>query len=216
MMIDVVTIDGPVASGKSSVAKALAQHLQFKHLNTGLLYRAAAYLAADQEPGDFAWLADVRYDFADGQPVIFWRGQRLANSFLYSPVMDQAASLLSADAALRALLLPIQREVAQRYHLIADGRDCGSVVFPDATVKIFLTATPRVRAERLKCSTERDYAGMSIEAITAEVRARDARDQERAVAPLVVPKGATIIDSSDLSFAQTVAKCLALVQEHQM
>lgn len=207
----IVTIDGPVASGKSSVAKALAQQLGFKHLNSGMLYRAIAYLSAQSPAQEHDWHNDLTYDFVGTEPVVFWQKQPIVKELLYSPAMDVASSKVSANHVIRELLFAIQRELATRYDLVADGRDCGSVVFPDAAVKIFLTADPLVRAQRLMWSTDRHYKGMTLEAIQAEVTMRDERDINREHAPLIVPQGGVVIDSSDLNFEQTLQACIDLI-----
>jgi cytidylate kinase len=207
----IITIDGPVASGKSSIAKAMAERLGFKHCNTGMLYRAVAYLAPQHEGTGYGWVAGLRYTFDGAQSVVFWQGKQIPKALLYGPGIDSLASKLSVDATLRNFLLPVQRAVAFEYDVIADGRDCGSVVFPHADVKIFLTAAPAVRAKRLMLAQDRHYLEMSLEDIADELAARDERDFKRACAPLVVPEGGVIVDSSDLTFDQTLEACLALI-----
>lgn len=209
----VITIDGPVASGKSSVAKALAQRFGFNHVNTGLLYRVVAYLSAVHHNEVYAIPADMRYDFIDEKPIVYWHEVAIDDSFLYSPLIDQQASKISADARLRMLLLPIQQALATTHNIIADGRDCGSVVFPRADVKIFLTAETMVRARRLMQNHHRHYAGMSLEEVAHEIIMRDNNDKNRTVAPLLVPPGAIVIDSTVQSFEQTVEVCQALIAQ---
>ncbi|MBM3893699.1 (d)CMP kinase [Candidatus Dependentiae bacterium] len=208
----VITIDGPVASGKSSVAKELALRFGFNHVNTGLLYRVVAYLSAVHNNNLYAIPADMRYDFIDDKPIVFWHEVAIDDSFLYSPLIDQEASKISADARLRALLLPIQQALALTHKIIADGRDCGSVVFPQAKVKLFLTAETMVRAQRLMDNQDRHYAGMSVEEVAHEIIMRDNNDKNRDVAPLLVPTGAVIVDSTELTFEQTVEACQAFIQ----
>ncbi|NDD54005.1 cytidylate kinase, partial [bacterium] len=185
----------------------------FNQLNTGLLYRAVAYLRgrdASSQLSDI--IAGLRYTFDDHKPLIYWREELLSQELLYTPSIDQGASLLSADPAVRQALLPVQRALAAGHNVIADGRDCGSVVFPSADVKIFLTASVLVRAQRLMHAADRQYEGMTLEAIMEQVRVRDERDKTRAIAPLIVPPTAVVIDSSDLNFEQTVAACAALIK----
>jgi cytidylate kinase len=200
----IVTIDGPVASGKSSVAKELARRFGFNHVNTGLLYRVVAYLSAVHKNDMLSVPEDMRYDFVDGKPMVYWHEVVIEESCLYSPLIDQEASRLSADPALRNLLLPLQKEVAKTHNIIADGRDCGSVVYPQAEVKFFLTAEATVRARRLMANKDRHYASLSLDEIAHEILVRDCNDQKREVAPLVIPQGAIVIDSTNLTFEQTV------------
>ena len=213
----IITIDGPVASGKSSVAKRLAADLQIHHLNTGMLYRTVALLMqqGDDPKGD--WIAQLTYQVVPGDAngssnaTILLAGKPITGN-LYGPDIDQAASKISADAHIRQLLLPVQQAVAQGCSVVADGRDCGSIVFPQAAVKIYLTADEKVRAQRLMRDPARRYAQMSLEAVVAEICERDERDKKRAVAPLVVPENATIIDSSNLTFEQTVERCKEVIR----
>ena len=209
----VITIDGPVASGKSSVAKELAGRFGFNHVNTGLLYRVVAYLSAVHNNNVYAIPADMRYDFINDKPIVFWHEVAIDDSFLYSPLIDQEASKISADSRLRTLLLPIQQALAVTHNIIADGRDCGSIVFPHAEVKIFLTAETMVRARRLMQNQQRHYAGMSLEEVAHEIIMRDNSDKKRTVAPLLVPSGAIEIDSTLLTFEQTVEVCQALIKQ---
>ena len=208
----IITIDGTVASGKSSVAKRLAADLGMHHLNTGLLYRTVALLSKQGAAVDAAWIKDLTYDVSAVEGTVLFKGQPVLGD-VYNPDIDQAASKISADKQIRQLLLPVQRTVGDRYDIVADGRDCGSVVFPDAAVKIYLTANESVRAQRLMNDPARRYAAMEHNAVITEIRERDQRDKERDVAPLVIPQGATVIDSSDLTFEQTVARCNEVVAE---
>ena len=209
----VITIDGPVASGKSSVAKELARRFGLDHVNTGLLYRVVAYLSVVHHNEMLTIPEDLRYDFMDGKPVVLWHEIVIDESFLYSPLIDQAASKLSGDARLRKLLLPIQQCLAVTHNVIADGRDCGSVVYPHADVKIFLTADSMVRARRLMQNKNRHYAGLSLEEVAHEVLMRDSNDEKRVVAPLVVPVGGVVIDSTTLTLEQTIDAAEALITQ---
>jgi cytidylate kinase len=209
----VITIDGPVASGKSSIAKELSQRFGFNHVNTGLLYRVVAYLSAVHHNDVYAIPADMRYDFIADKPLVFWHEVAIDDSFLYSPLIDQVASKISADARLRTLLLPIQQTLALTHNIIADGRDCGTVVFPQAEVKLFLTAETMVRAQRLMLNENRHYAGMSLEEVAHEIIMRDNNDKNRDVAPLLVPVGAVVVDSTQLTFEQTVEACQAFIKQ---
>lgn len=220
----IITIDGPCASGKSSVARVLAKKLGFHYLQTGLFYRAAAYVALARHPEvnrhDFKQVAELftqlsHDDLAaievieyrcNEQEVEVWCGGLDITGFLHEVSIGQAASVISVQKIVRDRLLRAQRDVAGRHDIVADGRDCGSIVFPHAHHKFYLTARVDVRAVRLLHDPERKAQDMTLAQAIADIEQRDERDMNRAVAPLVIPNGATIIDSSDLTFDQTVAR----------
>jgi cytidylate kinase len=211
----VITIDGPVASGKSSVAQELANRLNFYYLNTGLLYRSIAYILStvkhkvlEVEPvqlltiDDLSFVQDLIYEYSNGKPHIFYDGQEITSA-LYAARMDQGASIVSACPAVRQALLSLQRSIAQKHDLVADGRDCGSVIFPQAEIKFFLTADVDVRAHRLHNDPRRNVT-QTFDDIKTSLIQRDERDRTRAIAPLVIPNDAIVIDNSALTFDQTV------------
>ncbi len=212
-----ITIDGPVASGKSSVARLLAMRLGFYYLNTGMLYRGAAYVII-HERGDgvmtpaaldalsydqLACISDLSYEYHDNKPHVFYKNQDISQQ-LYSPVLDRAASIVSAVVSVRALLLDVQRAVSKKYSIVADGRDCGTVVFPDAQAKFFLTADPEIRARRLIADAARKNDNLSFEQALAQLHERDQRDATRVIAPLRQPQDALVIDNSHLTLDQTL------------
>ncbi|MCK4517659.1 (d)CMP kinase [Candidatus Babeliales bacterium] len=232
----IITIDGPVASGKSSVAKALAKELGFYYLYTGLLYRAVAYLLIKENGGDFAqglaheWLAtsevefikDICYDYGEesgnSRPYIFYKNEEITEH-LYDRSLEQPASIVSANKYVRAGLLETQRNIGKKYDIVADGRDCGSVVFPEADYKFYLTADVDVRVRRLLLDKKRHILAKSIQAeektsqlAKEELERRDKRDREREVAPLVIPEGAIVVDNSKLSQLETINKFLACIK----
>jgi cytidylate kinase len=228
----IITIDGPAASGKSSVAKRLAEKLHIYYLYTGLLYRAFAYLLVrHHQHGDhlsasggfsMAVITDedlclidlIVYDYCDGKPRITVDGVAITEH-LYSQGISQFASFVSADQHVRERLLPVQRSVAVRYDIIADGRDCGTVVFPQADIKFYLTAAVDVRVQRIMNDSTRMIKDDEIrfEALKADLEMRDHRDQNRQIAPLKIPKDALVIDNSDLTLDQTVALFLRNIQD---
>jgi cytidylate kinase len=226
----VVTIDGPAGAGKSTASRALAERLGFTYLDTGALYRAVAVAAGDD--AELAARVDACADvtqvaradetrlaaIARGLPLAFSaNGTRLAiggrdvTAEIRRPEIGQRASKISALAAVRAALLDVQRRIGAAGGVVAEGRDVGSVVFPDAEVKIFLTADVRERARRRTA----ELVGRGLPADEAEVRreieSRDARDAARAAAPLVCPEGALVVDSSALSPEAVVAVMLDAV-----
>ncbi len=223
----IITIDGPAGSGKSSTAKALAHSLGFYYLNTGLLYRAIAYIVtegladggaasddlyASLQPSDLTFLDRITYHYSDNQPRIIFNQQDITSK-LSGPIMDKAASCIAANPIVRQALVRVQRSIVQAYDLVTDGRDCGSVVFPAAQVKFFLTADVVVRAQRLLADVVRSGKLSSLQEMEADLVQRDQRDQERKIAPLVIPDDAVVIDNSTLTLEQTVAEMLECVHE---
>lgn len=222
----IITIDGPVASGKSTVAKALAKELGFYYLNTGLLYRATAYVLMQKfdvaeltdklmeglAEHDLACLYDLSFKNIHDALHVFVHDKDLTEE-LAQRVYEKPASIISSHPLVRERLLNVQRDVAKRYSIIADGRDCGSVVFPDADVKFFLTASPDVRALRLFNDPKRKTAGATVEEVKASIMQRDERDRSRSIAPLRVPEDALMIDNSEWSFETTVATMLADIRK---
>jgi cytidylate kinase len=214
---NIITIDGPAASGKSSIAQALAQKLGYYYLYTGLLYRAVAYIVTHIQksatlPEDLTFIGDISYEYHDGKPHVFYKGQDIT-SFLQDGTLDQQASIVSANMQVRQALLQVQRAVANNYDIIADGRDCGSVVFPDADVKFFLTADVTTRATRLFNDPKRKNTTMTFEQIRDGLVERDDRDQSRAVAPLTIPDGAVVIDNSKMDLQQTIDEFLDVIAQ---
>ncbi|SEO86173.1 cytidylate kinase [Methylobacterium sp. ap11] len=188
----VIAIDGPAASGKGTLAKRLAEHYRLPHLDTGLLYRAVALtlLDADRDLAD----ADAAAAAARGLDAAFLSDPRLRGS-----AMGEAASIVSAQGAVRAALLDWQRRFAGAAEgAVLDGRDIGTVVCPDATVKLFVTASAEERARR----RHRELGGrgetVAYETVLSDILRRDARDADRAAAPLRVAEDAVVIDTTAL------------------
>lgn len=210
-MTPVITIDGPSASGKGTVAAAVAEALGWRYLDSGALYRVTA-LAAQQAA--VAWSDEAKVaKIAEQLPVEFIDGKILLNKqavdhLVRTELCADGASQVAALLQVRQALLTRQRAFCQGAGLVADGRDMGTVVFPHAGLKIFLTASAQVRAERrykqLKCK------GMdaNIGVIFADIQQRDARDRERTVAPLVAATDARVLDTSTLSIDAAVATVL--------
>ena len=194
-----VAIDGPAAAGKGTISKAVAAHFGFAHLDTGLLYRAVG--------------AKV---LAGGDPVAVARAldpADLEDDSLRTPAVAEAASKVAAIAEVRDALTDFQRSFARRAGgAVLDGRDIGTVICPGADAKLFVTASAECRAVRRH--RELVDKGMAIELadVVADVKARDARDSSRATAPLVAADDAVLIDTSDLSIADAVARAVAVVE----
>jgi len=211
----IITIDGPVASGKSSVARVLAKELKIYYLYTGLLYRAVAYIMNERDDDqDLSFIKNIAYDYGKGEearPFIFYDGKDIAD-LLYESSVGERASIVSARKEVRDALIDLQRDVAKRYDIVADGRDCGTVVFPDADFKFYLTADVDVRATRLMLDETRGLMGKSLEEAKARLQERDRRDTERDVSPLTIPEGAVIIDNSGMTEKKTIEKFLDVIR----
>ena len=195
----IVAIDGPAAAGKGTVSKAVAAHFGFAHLDTGLLYRAVgAKVLAGSEPHEAA---------------LTLLPEDLEHDSLRTPDVAQAASTVAVIAEVRAALLDFQRSFAARAGgAVLDGRDIGTVICPDADVKLFVTASAEVRAQRRFAELSGRGIDDSYETVLADVVARDARDMERVEAPLKPADDATVIDTSRLLIEQAVAAAVAAVQ----
>jgi CMP/dCMP kinase len=219
----IITIDGPVASGKSSVAKAIASELGIYYLYTGLLYRAIAYVLVEKQntvfsqdafrelteklkPDGLKWVKDIIYDYENREAHIYYQDREITE-YLHKSELDQAASIVSANKYVREALLDLQRSIGKEHNSIADGRDCGTVVFPSAEHKFYLTASVEERAKRVLGDELRENSD-SLEETMEEIQERDERDSNREVAPLKIPKDAIFIDNSDLNLSQTIGKIL--------
>ncbi|MCK8483558.1 (d)CMP kinase [Aliiroseovarius sp. S2029] len=194
-----VAIDGPAAAGKGTISKAVAAHFGFAHLDTGLLYRAVgAKVLAGGDPVQAA-KALTPQDL-DGD--------------LRTPEVAQAASRVAVLPDVRAALVDFQRDFAARDGgAVLDGRDIGTVICPDAQVKLFVTASAEVRAERRYLELVEQHPATSRDTVLADVIARDKRDRERAEAPLKPADDAVTIDTSDMSIEDAVAAAVAQVQK---
>ena len=193
-----VAIDGPAAAGKGTIARAVAEAFGFAHLDTGLLYRAVgAQMLAGQDPVEAARALGL---------------DAFEDASLRTAEVAQAASKVAVIPEVRSALLDFQRAFARRAGgAVLDGRDIGTVICPQAEVKMFVTASPEVRAQRrFDELTERGH-GPTFEDVLADVKARDARDSERAAAPLKPADTAHVLDTSTLSISDAVAHAIAHV-----
>jgi len=213
----IIAIDGPVAAGKTTLSKHLADRLGFSLLDTGAIYRAVALASRRQsigwsdEPSVAAVASQLRIEFRwiDGTNRVLLGGED-ASDAIRTPEMSQGASLVSALPAVRAALLDLQRQLGEQGDVIAEGRDIGTVVFPHADLKVFLTARPEIRAQRRHEEWLRTGIDDSYEDVLEALRERDTRDENRPVAPLVPAPDSILIDSSELSIEQVVTQVLEL------
>jgi cytidylate kinase len=237
----IVAVDGPAGSGKSSLCSVVAKKIGWTTLNTGLIYRTVAYIGIKkgviQVDGEKILSVDefAMIDLAqkligelvwDGEKAaIYWHGEDLT-SILSEPMIGRGASSIAKIPGIRKVLLDIQRAIAMRAHvgILVDGRDIGTVVFPDADLKIFLTASLEERSKRrfdqlqrdLSTSPVQDKAQLGLELIKQEIAARDQQDSTRKSAPLIKGDDAVLFDTSSLNFDESVTKLLELLKTKKL
>ena len=201
----IIAVDGPAASGKGTIARALAKHYKLPHLDTGLLYRAVAENVRRMELNP-----EIE---ADAVAASNFDDALLDDDALRSDEAGQRASIVSAHPLVRAALLQRQRKFAnQPDGAILDGRDIGTVIAPDADAKLFIKATPQIRARRRHAELKERGSTISLDRVLADIRARDLRDTGRNAAPLVMAADAGILDTSFLSIEAAVKRAIELVE----
>ncbi len=213
----IVAIDGPAGVGKSTVAKLLASKLGYLYLDTGALYRSVAWAVLQNglNPADADAVSkllpklSLQMQVKNNAVCVSLNGKDVTGE-LRTPQVSAAASVVSAIPAVRAWLLPVQRQIAEKGSVVAEGRDIGTKVFPSAQVKFFLEADPNVRAERRHRELVAAGHAGGIEQTSVEMAGRDDRDRSRAVAPLVPAEDAQRIDTSSLSAEDVVKQMLAV------
>jgi cytidylate kinase len=200
----IIAVDGPAASGKGTIARAIAAHYGLPHLDTGLLYRAVG-IATLREGGDPSREADAMAACAFSEAM-------LGDPQLKSEAAGAAASIVSTFPSVRAALLARQRSFAEQDSgAVLDGRDIGTVIAPDADVKLFVTATPEIRAERRYAELVRMGLTIHLESVLTDIRARDERDSSRSAAPLRMADDALLLDTSNLGIDAAIQRAIALV-----
>ena len=215
-----VAIDGPAGAGKSTLARRLAAQLGYIYVDTGAMYRAVGLYAlrAGQDPKDNAAVEELlpqislRLDCPDGEQHIYLNGEDVSSA-IRTEQAGMAASAVGANPAVRAFLLETQRQMARTQNVLMDGRDIGTVVLPDAAVKIFLTASPEARAARRWKEYQEKGQQVSYEQVLEDVRQRDYRDTHREAAPLRQAEDAVLLDTSELDFEQSLAAMAAIIAE---
>jgi cytidylate kinase len=223
----IVAVDGPAGSGKSSVCSKTCKRLGWTYVNTGFLYRAVAYicrqrqialdnndslgLVIDEFTKSLVWDPETQ--------AVWFQGENISDN-LYTDLAGKDASLIAKNPMVREKLLPLQRDLALRSPVgaIVDGRDIGTVVFPDADLKVFLTASIEERARR-RIHQLKDGAKASaeeLESIRVSIQARDAQDAARGVAPLIQAKDAILLDTSNLQMDSTIERLIELINEKNL
>lgn len=206
-----IAIDGPAGAGKSTIAKGLAKKLGFIYVDTGAMYRAMAlyFIRNNVNPEDTASIerlcdgANVTITHEGGEQVVLLNGENV-NSFIRSEEVSAMASVSSAVAKVRVKMVELQRELAKTTDVVMDGRDIGSVVLPNADLKIYLTAAVEVRAKRRYDEQQAKGVVCDFEAICENIRERDYRDSHREVSPLIQAEDAVLVDDSYTGIEETV------------
>jgi cytidylate kinase len=205
--LKILTIDGPSASGKGSLSRNIAKHLGFEILDSGLLYRTYAYfskLDSDIEEISIRIKNEISLSFNENDVSILHKDKDIT-SLLRSETTAKIASELSALPKTREDLLKIQRDFYNQDGLVADGRDMGTVVFPKAALKIFLTASPEVRAKRRHLELQKRGQEVDMPALIADIELRDMKDRTRALSPLIPAEDSVVIDSSNMSINEVLS-----------
>ena len=216
-----IAIDGPAGAGKSTIAKSLAKELGYRYVDTGAIYRTVAYfldllgISPKDVDGVTRYIdeltVNIEYD-DDGKQHMIMNGMDVTDEIRTQDI-SQKASLVSAHAVVRDVLLDMQRDVAKKYNVIMDGRDIGTVVLPGATVKIFLTASAEVRAKRRADELRAKGQPADFDTILKEIRQRDYQDSNRPIAPLMQAKDAVLLDTSELDVEGVLSAMKKIVGE---
>ena len=212
-----VAIDGPAGAGKSTIAKRIARRLGYIYVDTGAMYRAMAYYliqnqvdAADQEAIAAACQhADISICYQDGEQVVLLNGENV-NAYLRTEAVGNMASVSSVVPEVRKKLVELQQKLARETDVVMDGRDIGTVVLPDADVKVYLTASVETRAKRRFLELQEKGEPADLAKIAADIEDRDYRDMHRDISPLRQAEDATLVDSSNMTIDQVVERILEL------
>ena len=220
-----VAIDGPVGAGKSTIARECAKRIGFIYVDTGALYRTVGLFckrngieisAENSDNIEKAINADLKLEIKleNGTQLVFMNGENVSSE-IRLPEMSMAASAVSAIPCVRRFLLETQRKVARENNVIMDGRDIGTVILPDAEVKIFLTAKPEIRAKRRYDELIAKGLDVKFEDVLNDLNTRDYNDSHRAEAPLKQADDAILLDTSGYDFEQSVEAVIKLIEERQ-
>ena len=215
-----IAIDGPGGAGKSTVSKAVAARLGIVYVDTGALYRTVGYYvrSANVDPKNAeavtSLLPDINIEvrYEDGSQHIYLNGTDLGDK-IRTPEMSMYASAVSAIPAVRAHLLDTQKDIAAKNSVIMDGRDIGTVILPNADLKIYLTASPECRAKRRYDELVAKGQSVTLDDVLREMTERDENDSTRATAPAVAAKDAILFDNTGMGFEETVEKIISMANE---
>ena len=215
-----IAIDGPGGAGKSTIAKAVAAKLGIVYVDTGALYRTVGYYVRlkNTDPKDAEAVAallgeiTIEVKYVDGVQRVYLNGEDLGDR-IRTPEMSMYASRVSAIPAVRAFLLETQKDIARKNSVIMDGRDIGTVILPDADLKIFLTASPECRARRRYDELIAKGQTVSFEDVLAEMNQRDTQDSTREIAPAQAAEDAILFDNTGMVLEESVAHIISLVRE---
>lgn len=214
-----VAIDGPAGAGKSTIAKKLAKDLGYIYVDTGAMYRAMAYyfiqngIAADdiEKIAESCKTIDISIEYRDGEQCVILNGENV-NGVIRTEEVGRMASLTSVHPVVREKLVELQRQLAQKADVIMDGRDIGTVVLPNADVKIYLTASSKVRAERRYRELVEKGVECNLDDIEKDIIERDYQDMHREISPLKQAQDAVLLDSSTLDIDGVVEKMKEIIQ----
>lgn len=214
-----IALDGPSGAGKSTVAKALAKRLGIIYVDTGALYRTVGLyvrnkgIDKDDNPNIIKCLDEIKLDmqFVDGEQIITLNGDKIGQEIRTGEIA-MYASRVSAIPEVRAFLLETQRKIARENDVVMDGRDIGTVIIPDAEVKIFMVASPEARAKRRYLELQAKGESCTLESVLADIIERDTNDSTRKTAPAIPAADAIHLDNSDLDIEQTVEKVIEIIE----
>jgi len=221
MSVYSIAVDGPSGAGKSTIAKAVAKELGIVYLDTGAIYRTVAFhmilmgISPKDRDGVNRLIDDVNISIefpGDGRQHMILNGHDVTDEIRTSEI-SQGASQVSAHPVVRDVLLDLQRSMAEKNSIIMDGRDIGTVVLPNADVKIFLTASARVRAKRRLLELEEKGEKITFQQVLADIEERDERDSNRPIAPLRCAPDAIRVDTSELNLQQSIDRILQIIRE---
>lgn len=216
----IIAIDGPAGAGKSTVAQIVAQRLNYIYIDTGAMYRAIAWkvLQENVQLDDTAAITNItekiriQLTYVDGKTNVFVDGYDVTDQ-IRDPKLSRMVSEVAEFAAVRTALVALQRDMATQGGVVMDGRDIGTAVLPNADVKIFLTASITERAERRWKEMKTKGFAVSLEELTNDIAARDKKDCERVISPLVQANDAILLDTTTLSIEQAVSRILTICEE---
>ena len=215
-----VAIDGPAGAGKSTLARRLAAEMGYIYVDTGAMYRAIGLYAlrAGKDPKDNAAVnallpqIELRLASIEGEQHIYLKEEDVSTA-IRTEAAGMAASAVGANPAVRAFLLELQRDMAKKQDVLMDGRDIGTVILPDAPVKIFLTASAESRAERRYKELVEKGQQVTMESVLHDINERDRQDMNRAIAPLRQAEDAVLLDTSALTLEESIASVLRIIRE---